>query len=383
MLDDKDATQSSAIMRSFLTMCICFSLNHACVTTVLGLASSVLGETLSGNSSGTLYVFYTLTALCGATFVVGKLGTKGSLVAGCALYCFYVAIFIVIHLLGEGAPDSIKYPVALGGSAIGGIAAGFLWTAQGGYFAVACDLLVVANNPAGSLTEEDLEAAKQAVSSQLASYFASIYLVGEVGLKLLATLVMSKVSDTASFMLFTAVALTSALGMTTISNFPAVDINMLLLGAQPKTPEATLKPLESSTTDKLTRALALLARSGKLWLLLPQNAAFGFTSAFLNQYVNAEVVKPFLGKSNVPLIGAVASFSAAVSSLGFNLVTQHAASKVPVMLFGAACFIAFSTVFVVLEPASLYPCPHVHHLRLRAGYLRKHEQSYFRGFLPG
>ena len=66
--------RSTSVLRSFLAMCICFSANHACVTTVLGLASAELGDTLGGYSSGTLFVCYTLTALCGATLIVDLLG---------------------------------------------------------------------------------------------------------------------------------------------------------------------------------------------------------------------------------------------------------------------------------------------------------------------
>ena len=85
----------NAVYNSFILMSCCFSINHACVTTVLGLASTELGSRLGGYSSGTLYVCYTLCALLGATWIVGALGQKRALVLGTAAYCVYVSSFLV------------------------------------------------------------------------------------------------------------------------------------------------------------------------------------------------------------------------------------------------------------------------------------------------
>ena len=88
-------SRSTSIRNSFWVMTFCFSTNHACVTTVLALASTELGSSLGGYSNGTLYLCYTLSALVGATGVVQTLGQKGALVSGAFAYCVYVSSFLV------------------------------------------------------------------------------------------------------------------------------------------------------------------------------------------------------------------------------------------------------------------------------------------------
>lgn len=88
-------TRSKAVVYNFYFMCLCFSLNHGCVTAILALASASLGDKLGGFNSGTLYTMYTLSSLFIASLVVRKLGPKWSLVGGLALYVPYVASFLI------------------------------------------------------------------------------------------------------------------------------------------------------------------------------------------------------------------------------------------------------------------------------------------------
>ena len=153
---------------SFLLMAIAFSINHGCVTAVLALSSAELGKELSGDSSGTLYITYTLSALLAATGLVRRLGAKWSLVSGLGLYCTYVAAFLIAVRV-----PAIKWPAAIIGSAIGGTAAGWLWTAQGVYFGRIAERYAIATGETS-----------QASTAWLASLFASIYVGCEVILKL-------------------------------------------------------------------------------------------------------------------------------------------------------------------------------------------------------
>ena len=59
------------IIRRFMYFAVCFSVNHGCVTSVVGLASSVLPKKLAGTQLGTLYIVYSLTALF-ASAALGK-----------------------------------------------------------------------------------------------------------------------------------------------------------------------------------------------------------------------------------------------------------------------------------------------------------------------
>ena len=109
-------------------MSIAFSINHATVTAMVGLASANLKD-LGNLQNALLYLFYTFTALLASKSIVGATGAKGGIVAGLGMYMLYVGSFI----LADTVP-SIKRPAAIIGGCLGGIAAGFLWTAQFAYF---------------------------------------------------------------------------------------------------------------------------------------------------------------------------------------------------------------------------------------------------------
>lgn len=83
-----------------------------------------LGD-LGGWQSGTLYLTYTGSAILGATDVVKKLGARNAITLSMIIYCVYIGCFLIATLV----PD-FQYISAISGAAIGGIGAGFMWTAQ-------------------------------------------------------------------------------------------------------------------------------------------------------------------------------------------------------------------------------------------------------------
>merc|ERR1719382_1003642 len=87
-------------------------------------------------------------------------------------YCIYVALFAAAAYLGPKASHAQMVLFSIG-SCNGGLAAGMLWTAQGGYFARTVDLLSRLEN-----------AERATLSAELASTFAFIYLGCEVCAKL-------------------------------------------------------------------------------------------------------------------------------------------------------------------------------------------------------
>jgi hypothetical protein len=94
-----------------------------------------------GDSSGVLYVLYTMSALTVAAGLVQRTGAKMALAIGLALYCFYTGSFLV----ASEAPSAEWY-AAITGSTVGGFAAGWLWTAQGAFFARTAQLYAQASN---------------------------------------------------------------------------------------------------------------------------------------------------------------------------------------------------------------------------------------------
>jgi hypothetical protein len=87
-------------------------------------------------STGVLYTFYVLSAMFLGPVVQGLLGLKRSLVYGLAQYCVYLLVYLVAELIGPSRPHTSN-AVVLVGSAIGGLGSGYLWPAQGAFFAAA------------------------------------------------------------------------------------------------------------------------------------------------------------------------------------------------------------------------------------------------------
>lgn len=198
-LTDSGPRQRSPL-RNFVLMSVFFSINHACVVSVLNLSVQLLGGAGSYQSGGrlpanrgivgwvsafdcpphcalrrtqlpqpkpppgALYIAYAVTALLVSAGLVDALGPRTSLLLGTALYSGYV-LSLPIALIVPPEQRVLRVAVAIVGGVVGGFAAGFLWTAQGTYFT-----LSAARHAAAAGAElADANAA-------LASYFASIFL---------------------------------------------------------------------------------------------------------------------------------------------------------------------------------------------------------------
>lgn len=164
-VDDDDAPvshqslqEAKRTLRNFCFMAVLFSANHGTIVACLSLATARLGA-IGAWQSGMLYLFYTASAVLGATYVVKKFGGRNGMIAGMFLYCIYVGCFSVATSFPE-----IKRAAALTGAAFGGIGAGFLWVAQGSYFSEA------AKRHAAAMAQDVNE-----ITSYLAGVFAFIY----------------------------------------------------------------------------------------------------------------------------------------------------------------------------------------------------------------
>mmetsp|Transcript_11022 Transcript_11022/g.44673 ORF Transcript_11022/g.44673 Transcript_11022/m.44673 type:complete len:621 (+) Transcript_11022:58-1920(+) len=206
----KSTTTSMArrrqVLSNFMAMAVCFSLNHGTVTALIALASSSLGKTLGNVSSGVLYLVYTLTAAFCSNAMAATFGAKFTLFVGLGIYCVYVVSYLVAYL----AP-STRWPAVLLGAVLGGFAAGSIWPAQGAYYARCADAYA---EVAGSTRE--------AANAALGSYFAATYLTAEVSMKLLSSIIPTvdpAHGEKVLFVVFTAVAFSSAAGILGIDSF--------------------------------------------------------------------------------------------------------------------------------------------------------------------
>merc|ERR1712232_261217 len=199
-----------------------------------------------------------------------------------------------------------KTPAVVVGALLGGAAAGFLWTAQGGYFTTIC--LTYAK-----VTGED----EKSVTNTLASRFAAIYLLGELLMKGLATILKSSSAGKNSlFVVYSIVAVVAATGMTFVKDFEAV--------LKAESPDAGMSPTEEKKRKELTldmflnkaqSAGRLLLSDPRMIMLYPAQIIFGFMGSFLNSYANKYVVKDVLGDGNDKWVGLMTAIVAAVAAL--------------------------------------------------------------------
>lgn len=321
-------TDAKKVFVNFIVMSLCFAANHATVVTALGYATSALKayHTEAEVSSGTLYILYTLTALTISSALVQTLKAKWSLFLGLLLYSFYVASFAFAVNYPDTLPGGVYTPTLIG-SILGGLAAGWIWTAQGAFFARSAMWYARAK---GVPIEE--------ATSFLGGIFATIYVGGELILKFISSPLVKAVGFNGLFGIYAVVAVATAFLMLFVQEPPLDE------GEQEK-------QSKTSVMHKTSLAINLLRRSRKMQCLVLLNMAFGFTGALLNGYCNGALVsKGVLGSDNVGYITSITPGVATLLSIPYSYLANHI-GKCPMMVWGACCFsaLACTVLFAPLE----------------------------------
>ena len=253
-----------------------------------------------------------------------QLGARDALYVGMGLYCVYVGCFVLALLW----PAS-KHVVALLGGAIGGVGAGFLWTAQGSYFARCSELHA-----------NFLQQSESTSTASLAGTFAFFYLAIEVVVRLLST-VLLELGGTSWEMIFgiyTTIAIGSTLGM------------RLLVQDFGVSQASTTNEESDSWWYKLTAASQLLFKDPKMKYMIGLNSTFGLVAAFLNSYVNSQVLTVALGDTDSRYVGMFSSWVSALAA-GMSLVFGKVAPKSgkgPILILGTLCFFFEVFLFVLI-----------------------------------
>lgn len=316
---------------NFIIVAVAFSINHATVTTVLGLSSSVLVKSQTQTSSGLLYCLYTFSALTFASGLVQATGGRKALIAGLFLYCFYVASFLIVFYVEQ---PSVRWAALVVGATIGGFAAGWLWTAQGAFFSRTCQLYCDATGTnSGDIT------------ATLGGLFAFIYVGFEVVCKALGKFIIPDncnhdcAAQTTLYLILTVSAVASAFAMFLTRELPSETADSE--GREP----ATKKQLFS--VRKLLLAGNLLVSSKKMVALAPLNVSFGFMSSMINTYINSQIVTVSVPKqSDQFLIYATIPAVACVLSLPFGWLAKYT-GKLSLMLFGGVCYVTICVWVIV------------------------------------
>lgn len=343
-----DLVGANKTLRNFIWMSFLFSANHGCVVSCLALASSRFG-TIGAWQSGILMFSYAASALLGATYVVKRFGPRNAMSIGMLCYCAYVACFYVATRIEDDDFSQKRQAVAYIGATIGGIGAGFLWTAQGTYFGLASqDLALQLNTPL------------QESTARLAGYFAFLYLSEEVLLRLLSSaLIQFQIASWGSiFGIYTIITVLSTIAMPCIYDYPKTDDDDDEDGSSDNVNGNGNNGdnNRNSVFYKVTVALQLLLRDPKMKYMIGLNAVFGFVSAFLNSYVNGQVVPAALDDPDSKYVGLLTSLVSAVAaamSLVFGRISPSTGNG-PILIFGALCFGGVVLPFVVQPDASRY-----------------------------
>lgn len=304
---------SSSIYYNFILLSVLFSANHGAVSSCLSLATARLG-TLGSYQSSVLYMSYTFSALFGATFVVKSIGAKDSIRAGMWIYCIYVGCFLVATIF-----ENYKETAALLGAFIGGIGGGFLWTAQGSYFARASEEYALAK----SLEMDE-------ATSILGGLFAGIYLGGEVVMRLFSTVMIHwGWSWSWVFGGYTLVAIGAAILMGFAMDFPPGE-------------EEERKARSQTVFYKSTVTFRLLLNDPKMKYMIPLSGTFALSSVYIATFVNAEVIRV----SYVGIMTSITALVGGVMSLVFGF-SSRSIGNATILVMGCAAFFAISCLFVV------------------------------------
>lgn len=287
--------------------------NQGAVTLTLALASSIVGVGYAGTESGVLFASYTVSALVVAVPVVRGMGPKWCICASLSAQCAYVGAYFI----ASASPAAIS--VALLGSAIGGLASGCLWAAQGTYFA----LFAKAHAQEADIRPDH-------ATATLASQFATTFLSVEVAVKLasFATLLLpepttansTSIANTSStreptggapwptqMLLASLTVLTGMCGL--LAAGLLVELRPPTDGASSGAPLASSLGVDSQIADVRRRswrdylgrlgAAAALVREPQALYLAPFNLCFACSSSLLTNYVDAAIAKPVVRRPNL------------------------------------------------------------------------------------
>ena len=324
----------SFIRRNFILLSILFSANHGAVVSCLSLATARLGN-LGNYQSSVLYLSYTLSALFGATYVVKTVGARNSIMIGMIIYCAYVGCFVIATL---STSEGIQEASALCGALIGGIGGGFLWTAQGSYFATASEEYALAK----SLEMEES-------TSILGGLFAGIYLGEEVLMRLVSTIMLHfGWSWRAVFSGYFIVAMIAAVLMMNVVDYPSSE-------------EDQRRNRSQSLFYKSTVTFRLLISDPKMKYMIPLSSAFALSSVFMVTFVNAEVLRTALDDVNstyVGLLTSITSIVGGVMSVFFGYSSKSIGNQ-SILFLGCLSFFIISYLFLVNPNIKIWTLPSI------------------------
>jgi MFS family permease len=263
-----------------------------------------------------LFLVWCFSAMFVAAPATAKVGSKAAILIGLVLYCLQYICFVTCSLLPDGW---ILRLVAYTGAVGAGLGAGFVWTAEGVFFAESTQRVV-------DVTGDSFELK----SAQLAAIFGTCGLGLECAVKI-ATYALEALGF--SITIVFSIALVLALGSALLFN---VCVRPVHVGRE--------KRKRTSRCEVALGATSLWL-DPRIWLIMFLTLDFSVGSAFINGIVAKDYVGPQLGSEYVALLSASVALVGAVAQAPLKFMAVRFGKGV-VMAIGAAALIASPALFV-------------------------------------
>ena len=317
----------------------------------MSLASARLGNNVGNIQSGVLYLSYTLSALLGSTFVTKLMGARNAMILGMVMYTTYVASFIAAINVSQ----SFRMPIAALGGAVGGVAAGILWTAQGAYFARVTEEYKDSTNFESS-NDERIEQPHpldcpqiEEITSKLGGIFAAMLLGGELIWRLFSTISVKyfDLSWRVIFFVYLGISILSTFGMIIIYDYKKEGYEEDNDGHR-------------SIKDNATVTIKMNVNDRKMKYMIPLCALFGFAASFILSFVNGVALKiSSIHDTKSAYVGLFSSLTSGVAGL-MSLVFGFGYKKIGkgiVLLIGAIAFFMVGFLFLVVNDPKSWNWP--------------------------
>ena len=349
--------EHNKLLQNFIRFVTLFCTTHAVVDAILAFSSAELGLALGSRGSFVLYLLYTLSALLIAKPTVARLGAKNGVLFGLiGMMCYVSAFFFALNSTHAVTKEAIW----LIGTALGGVGAGVLWTAEGTYFSLnaqqyaravmaqgagaEAEVLPTGAQPVmSSASSRSVISEEKAISASLytfASIFAAGYLLLETVFKVFATATyMTDNTKNGSAWKSVVFGLYTLFGCVAVLIF-AWRVKPFFSAEDYRTPETSGGvDVEEIKRDTL-EVMKAIYRDRKLQLLLPYQICFGFSSSMVNTFIVAQVISTYIGDGYVGFLSALTTMTAVALSYPFTLVAnRYLRGKYLIMLVGAAAFL--------------------------------------------
>jgi len=226
--------------------------------------------------------------------------------------------------------------LVIAGGLFGGVGGGFLWTAQGSYFARVSSEYAAASD----VDEyERLTMTLEDASKELGGRFAAIYMTGELVMRLFSSIAITTLgwSWTTVFLGYTSIAMASALLTSTV-----------VIHYENEMDNDSMRT--SSIFREATSMVRLLGHNRKMKYFIPFFIVFALATSFITSFINGQVLPLALKDTNnsyIGLLGSTTTVTAAITSILFARLAQWIGNR-PIMALGCVAFILTSLLFILM-----------------------------------